>query len=226
MSTKKNEMKAQGKSASGVEGMLETYEKHKAKINLTIMVVLALVLGGFGLKYLYLEPREVKAASAMAMAQRYFELDSLQKALEGDGQQVGFLRIASKYSGTDAANLANYYAGVAYLKMEEFDKAIEYLEKFDGGGTLVQYAAWGALGDAYMEKGNLDMGIRNYLKAAGNKKNVFYTPLYLYRAGVAYELAGNPQEAIKVFRRIRDEYPQSSQAQEMDKALAKLGVVQ
>lgn len=227
MSTNKNQNKAKAKkSTSSMEGMLDTYHQHRSKINMAVIVLLAVLLGGLMVKYLYLEPREVEAATSMATAQRYFEMDSLQKAMEGDGQHLGFQRIMKKYSGTDAGNLSQYYAGVIHLKQANYDQAITLLEKFDGSGTLVQYAAWGALGDAYMEKGNLEAGIRSYLKAAGNKNNAFYTPLYLYRAGVAYELAGKPQEAIKVFERIRDEYPQSAQAQEMDKALAKLGVVQ
>lgn len=142
MSTTKKESKSKTpkSSSSGLDNIQQTYEKNRKAIHVGIIVLLVAVLGGLTYKYMYLEPREVKAATAMSMAQRYFELDSLQKSLEGDGQQPGFLRIISRYSGTESANLAHYYAGITYLKMEDFDQAIKHLEKFDGGSSYVRLA--------------------------------------------------------------------------------------
>lgn len=201
------------------------YEKNKKAINTTVTVVLLVVVAVFAYLKLYKAPREDKAATAISFPQRYFQADSMRLALQGDGQHQGFLKIEKKYDGTKAANLAHYYAGVCYLHMGDFNNAIKQLKDFDGKGTMVQYAAWGALGDAYMESNKIQDGIAAYEKAAGNKDDQILTPLYLLREGMAYEMNNQSDNAKKAYTRIRDEYPQSIQARDMDKYLARLGVL-
>ncbi|MBS1690044.1 MAG: tetratricopeptide repeat protein [Bacteroidetes bacterium] len=201
------------------------YEKNKKAINTTVTVVLLVVVAFFAYTKLYKAPREDKAATAISYPQRYFQADSMRLALQGDGQHLGFLKIEKKYDGTKAANLAHYYAGICYLHMGDFNNAIKQLKDFDGKGTMVQYAAWGALGDAYMEDNKVKDGIDAYEKAAGNKEDEILTPLYLLREGIAYEMNNQPENAKKAYIRIRDEYPQSLQARDMDKYLARLGVI-
>jgi len=201
------------------------YEKNKKAINTTVTVVLLVVVAFFAYTKQYKAPREEKSATAISYPQRYFQADSMRLALQGDGQHLGFLKIEKKYDGTKAANLAHYYAGICYLHMGDFNNAIKQLKDFDGKGTMVQYAAWGALGDAYMENNKVKDGIDAYEKAAGNKEDEILTPLYLLREGIAYEMNNQPENAKKAYLRIRDEYPQSLQARDMDKYLARLGVI-
>jgi tetratricopeptide (TPR) repeat protein len=202
------------------------YEKNKKRINNITSIVLLVVVGFFAYKKLYKEPREQKASSSMAFAERYFQVDSLDKALNGDGQHSGFLKVIKKYGGTDAANVAHYYAGICYLRMGDFKNSIKQLEDFNGKGTAVAYAGWGALGDAYMESGNKSKGMDYYEKAIGDEKNTLLTPMYLHRLGIAYEISGKADDAKKAFKRIRDEYPQSAEARDIDKYLARLGEVE
>ena len=150
-------------------------------------------------------------------------MDSLNWALNGDGNNVGFLKIIDKYSGTPAGNLAHYYAGVCYLKKGDFANAEKQLRAFDGKGSMVTNVAQGALGDALMEQGKTDDAIKSYLDAASDNDNTLLTPLYLERAGMAYESKNNNVDAIKIYRRIRDEFPMSMQSRNMDKYLARLG---
>jgi len=199
------------------------YQRNKKRINTLSTIVLALVVGVFAYFKLYKAPREEKAATAMHYAQMYFAQDSVDKALNGDGQHQGFLKIMKKFSGTKQANLCHYYAGACYLRQGNFKKAINELEDFSGGGTPLEYAAYGLMGDAYMENGNAKKGIECYNKAAGDKDNTVLTPTYLFRAGLAYEAQNQPEEAKKAYARIRDEYPMSDQAREIDKYLARLG---
>ncbi len=208
-----------------LENLQDRYEDNKKTINIVLTAALALIIGFFAYLKLYKEPRENKAANAISFAQTYFAQDSLDKALNGDGQHKGFLKIMKQYSGTKTANLCQYYAGVSYLKKGDAKNAIKYLKEFDAKGTLVEYAAYGALGDAYMENGNVKEGIDYYNKAAANKDDNLLTPIYLYRAGLAYEMNKQPQKAIENFKRVRDEYPQSMVARDMDKTLARLGVL-
>jgi tetratricopeptide (TPR) repeat protein len=131
-----------------------------------------------------------------------------------------------KYSSTKVGNLCHYYAGICYLKTGDFKNAIKQLEEFDGKGTIAEYTAAGALGDAYMESGNVKKGIDAYTKAAGDKDDIALTPLYLLRAAMAYEMNNQPEEAKKLYKRIHDEYPQSMQARDVEKNLARLGDIE
>lgn len=208
-----------------LENLQYKYEGNKKTINTVLTVILALIVGFFAYMKLFKEPNETKAANAVSFAQNYFAQDSLDKALNGDGQHKGFLKVMKQYSGTKTANLCNYYAGICYLKMGDNKNAIKYLKDFDAHGTLVEYAAYGALGDAYMGNNNVKEGIEYYTKASAKKDDNLLTPIYLYRAGVAYEMNKEPQKAIENYKRIRNDYPQSAQARDMDKVLARLGVL-
>jgi predicted negative regulator of RcsB-dependent stress response len=202
-----------------------SYEKNKGRINIIIGVVIVALIAIFGYRY-YSNTQETKASAAVFQAQRYFEMDSTAQALNGDGQHAGFLKVMKKYSGTKVGNLCHYYAGICYLKTGDFKNAIKQLEDFDGKGTIAEYTAAGALGDAYMESGNVKKGIDAYTKAAGNKDDIALTPLYLLRAAMAYEMNNQPDEAKKLYKRIHDEYPQSMQARDVEKNLARLGDIE
>jgi len=202
------------------------YEKNKKAIS-TALTVLIVVIGGFlAYKFLYMGPREEKAAAKAFYAQQYFAQDSLEKALQGDGQHAGFLKVIKEFGGTKTGNLSHYYAGVCFLKQGDTKKAIKHLEEFDGHGTMVGSAAEGLLGNAYMETGNVNKGIEHYKNATENEKDVVQTPLYLFNLAAAYEQAKKPEDAKKAYLRIRDEFPTSMQARDIDRYLAKLGEVE
>lgn len=199
------------------------YEKNKKAISTAVTVVLVVVVGYFGYTKLYKGPAEEKAAAALFFPQQYFAADSVNLALNGDGKNAGFSKIAKKYSGTAAGNLAHYYEGLCYVKMGDFKNAIKSLKEFDGKGTSVERMAQGVLGEAYMESGDNAKAIESFKQATSDKEDIMITPMYLYHLALAYEAAGNTNEAKAAFKRIRDEYPKSQQARDMDKELARLG---
>ncbi|PSK92495.1 hypothetical protein B0I18_10372 [Taibaiella chishuiensis] len=203
--------------------MQSSFEKNQKAIIGVIVAVVVLVGGYFGYKYLVQAPNEEKASAALFSAERWFELDSLNYTLNGDGQHLGALAVIKKYDGTKAGNLARYYAGMAYLRTGDAANAIKQLEKFDGAGTPLQFLAYGALGDAYMDSKNTGKGIELYKKAAGNDKDNFISPLYLFRAALASEVSGKADEAKKLYLEIKNKFPYSQQAREVDKYLARLG---
>ena len=211
------------KEVSPLDKLQLFYENKKKPINTATTVIVLIAVVAFAYIKLYKGPREEKGATALSYAQRYFGVDSLNMALNGDGQHLGFLKIESKYSGTKASNLCHYYAGLCYLHGGDYNNAIKQLKDFDGKGTMLQYAAWGALGDAYMENNNTAKGIESYEKATGDKDDVILTPIYLMRAGMAYEMNNQADNAKKAYKRVRDEYPQSMEARDVEKYLARLG---
>jgi len=206
-----------------LDGVAVMYEKNKQIINTVTTVILVVIVGYFAYIKLYKEPAEQKAASALSIPQMYFGADSLNMALNGDGKNAGFLKIEKKYSGTSAGNLAHYYGGLCYLKMGDYKNAIKELKDFSGKGTTVGNMAMGLLGEAYMESGDNNNAIDCFKKATSDKSDALVTPMYLYQLGLAYLATNNTNEAKAAFTRIRDEYPKSMQARDMDKELARLG---
>lgn len=206
-----------------LKGVEHWYQDNSKIVNNVLIGILAVVLGYFAYDKFYKAPRIEKSNDAIFRAQTYFGMDSLNWALNGDGDKLGFVKIIDNYSGTPAANLAKYYAGISYLKLGDFAKAEKFLKDFDGKGTMVAEMAKGSLGDALMEQGKTDEGIKAYLDAASNEDNILLAPIYLERAGMAYELKNNSAEAIKVYRKVKDRFPMSQQARNMDKNLARLG---
>jgi len=208
-----------------LEKVAFSYEKNKKAINTTLTVIVLAVAGYFGYKSFVSGPKNEKAAIAMRTAEQYFAIDSVNMALNGDAQAAGFLKIIKKYDGTPSANVANYYAGVCYLKMGDYKNAIKYLKEFNAHGTALEHAASGLLGDAYMESGDTKKGLEQYKNATSDNTDDVFTPIYLQRLAVAYQKNNQQEDAKKAYMRIRDEYPRSFQARDVDKSLAKMGVI-
>ena len=158
----------------------------------------------------------------MFQAVYYFEADSLDRALEGDGNNLGFIEIINDYSLTEAANLAHYYAGACFLKKGEYISAVEHLSKFSSSDLLVQARAYALIGDANVEMGNLDEAVTYYNKAANYEPNEFTTPAYLMKAAVVYELKEDYKSALNCYETIVKEYVNSNEYQTARKHKARL----
>ena len=210
---------------NAVEKIQVFYEQNKKIINGVATGILIVGVALFAYFRLYMAPRETKAASKVFYAQQYFASDSLERALQGDGQHAGFIKIIRDYSGTKTANLCHYYAGMCYLRLGNTKNAIKQLEDFNGKGTMLSTAAAGALGSAYLETGNTEKAITQYKKASEDDKDIAQTPMYLYQLGAACEIAKKPEEAKKAYLRLRDEFPTSPQARDVDRILGRLGVL-
>lgn len=204
-----------------VEGALsktEQYiEENRKSLTIIILAIAAVVGVYLGYQKFYLEPKENSALSEMFMAQQYFEQDSFALALEGDFEYLGFLDIIDDYGATKSANLAQAYAGICYLRLGQFEEAVEYLEQFDGSDRLFTPVALGATGDAYVELGELIKGASYYEKAANYTNNELTTPLYLFRAGMVYEELGEYKKALDSYEKIAFQFPSSEEAKEIEK---------
>lgn len=197
-------------------------EKNQKIILIVLGVIILIVLGFFAFKRYYLAPRESEAQSQMFMAEKYFEQDSLNKALNGDGNYLGFLDIIDRYSMTKSSNLSKYYAGICYLKLGQFENAINYLEKFNGKDQMIGPMAKGGIGDAYMELNQPDKAISAYIEAAELRNNEFTSPLFYMKAGMACQLQGNNEKALELYRKIKADYPRSYEGSEIDKYISYL----
>ena len=200
----------------------EQFLEENYKSLLIALGVLVVVVGLFYLGKIYLGKRNTEAQSQMYQAERWLEMDSLKLALNGDGNYLGFLDIANNYKMTKAANLAKYEAGICYLHLGQYQDAIDYLSKYSMKDKVIGSIATGATGDAYVELGDLDKGISKYVEAADMAKNTFNTPVFLMKAAQIYELQQKFAEALKLYERIKSEYPESTDGSTIDKYIARV----
>lgn len=200
----------------------ETWIERNPKTTIGILVAVLLLVGGYvGYQY-YKENLEAEAQREMFQAVYYFEADSLDLALNGDGNNLGFLAIIEDYGITDAATLANYYAGAAFLKQGKYELARMYLEDFESNDLLVQARAYSLIGDTYMEEGNYQDAAGFYQKAANYKPNKYFSPGYLMKAALAFEKNSEEEKAIAAYEEIIDNYYDSPEYQEARKFKARL----
>ncbi len=190
-------------------GRGETFLKENAKVVAGLIGALVLVIAGVLFFQIHKANQNEKAQGEMYQAVYYFEQDSVELALNGDGVNPGFLEIIEDYGGTDASNLSNFYVGSIYLSQGDFQNAIDYLKKFSSDDYFVQAKAFSLIGDAYIESGNVNEAINFYNKAADHKPNKYFTPMYLNKLAIAYEEAGQIDKAIEAYERIENEYFES-----------------
>ena len=221
----KNKKDVNPPTISSVEETLsrtEHYLEENYKPLLIGLGVIVLLVGLGWLGKLYFNKRNNEAQSQMFQAERYLEKDSLKLALNGDGNYLGFLDIARDYKFTNSGNLARYSAGICYLHLGNYKEAIEFLNKYSKKDKLIGSLAIGATGDAYVELGDLEKGVSKYIEAADFARNSFNTPLFLMKAGELYELKGKFPEALKLYERIENQYPESTEGTTIEKYIAKV----
>jgi tetratricopeptide (TPR) repeat protein len=175
------------------------------------------------------EPKEKIAANLMSFPRLQFNeainaetksRDSILKlAINGNQEKVGFLSISKNYGSTSAGNLANYYAGISYQKMNNYEKALEHLKKFSSNDELLEPIAKGAMGDIYADQNKLEKALKFYKKAAKSRDNNLTTPLFLFKAGNISVSLKKYKEAVSYFERIKNQYPDAEEATDIDSYL-------
>lgn len=183
-----------------------------------VIIILAFIL----IKKYYIGGKEVEAQNQIWAAQRYFESDSLDLAMNGDGNYIGFNDIINDYKWTNSSNLAEYYMGISYLKKGQFQLAIDNLKDFSSSSKLVSAMALGATGDAYMELKDIENAIKYYEKAALKNPNDFISPLFLMKEAFAYEESKDYVNALKIYEKIKVEHYSSIERRDVDKYIARV----
>lgn len=222
MSTKQH---TEGSDAT-LESLKGFWSKYSKPVTILATLVIVLVAGWYAFQEFYQAPREKKAIEAMFRAEEYYRQDSASLALNGDGQNQGFLTVINRYKGTDAANLSCFYAGSCYIKLNDNAKAVEFLKKFSTDSKLLQARAYKLIGDAYGDSGKNAEAL-DYYKKAGNhfEKDEVNSPEYLFAAAYfADQVMKDTKEATALYEEIRAKYPRSQQSYDAEKYLAKLGV--
>jgi TolA-binding protein len=187
----------------------EDFLKKNSKVLAGVLAAAVVLIGGILFFQINTQNQNEKAQAEMFQAVYFYEQDSIEFALNGDGINKGLLTIVEDYPRTDAANLAHFYIGSIYLSQKDFQNALTHLEDFSADDYLVQSKAYSLIGDANLELGNIDDAISQYTKAARTNENKFTTPKYLAKLAVAQEEAGKVEDAIKTYTEIEEKYYES-----------------
>jgi TolA-binding protein len=209
-----------------VEKVKQVWNRSGKNIVLFIGVLVVAVGGFLAYQHFVKGPKKIEALDKSFKAEQYFRMDSINLALNGDGVNPGFIKIADNYSGTPVGNLANYYAGVCYIKLNQNDKAVQYLKDFSTDSKQVQQRAYLLLGDAYGDLGKGSEALDYYKKAANHfEDDQQASSEALFRgAFLAQHVLNNKDEAISLYKELKTKYPRTQQGFEADKYLAQLGI--
>jgi tetratricopeptide (TPR) repeat protein len=169
----------------------------------------------------YLGDREVKAANQIHVAQDYWAKKDWDKAIKGADSYPGLEKIVADYSNTKTANLAYFYLGVAYLNKGEFRKAIDNFNNYRGDDMMVAAEAYGSTADAYVELKDYDKAETYFKKAIDKAGNQFLSPIYLKKLGLVYEAKNDNKSAADTYKKIKTDYPTSTEAQSIDAYIAR-----
>jgi tetratricopeptide (TPR) repeat protein len=203
--------------------------KNQNYIMIAVGAIAVLVLGYLGYNKFVAEPKAGEAMNEMFQAQQYFDQavdgtakDSLYTlALNGGGGKFGMLDIAKEYSGTPAANLANYYAGMAYLNLKDYKNAVKYLGDFSSDDVMLGPIAKGGIGDAFMQLNQPEEALSYYEEAAKMNTNDYTTPMYLFKAANVAMKLGKTEKALENYKRIKEDFSASSEATNIDVFIGK-----
>ena len=223
---KTNEQKSSLNVDDALNNSQAFFLRHQRGLLYVIAAIIIFIAGLILYENYVAAPREDKASTILAKGQEYFDGGAFDKALNGDGAGFpGFTRVASDYSSTKAGNLANLYSGLCYAQMGKWQDAVKYLDEFDGSSDqMITPAAEGALGNAYAHVNQLDKAVKYLKKAAKDADNNSLSPTFLIQAGEILESQGKKDDALVLYKEIKQKYFNSMQYQEIDKYIERASI--
>jgi predicted negative regulator of RcsB-dependent stress response len=215
----------QNQETVAVDRAKDFWSRYNRPITIAALAIILVGGGYLAYKNFVQKPNEQKAAEAIFKAEEFYRLDSFRLALNGDGVNPGFVKLADKYSGTKAGNLAQFYAGASYLQVGDAANAVKYLSDFSTDAKQIQARAYKLLGDAYAEQGKNKEALSNYKKAAHHfEKDEANSSDYLFMAAYfAARVLNDQKEAVELFKELKQKFPRTERGFEADKFLAQLG---
>lgn len=225
MATKKNDKQAlqqerQEKIEQTVSKTEQFYNENKKTIWSCFAAVVVIVLGILAYNQFYLKQKVAEAQEQAYPAEAAFRAGNFELALNGDGNNYGFAQVIDEY-GTKAGKAMYLYAGICELELQDYDAAISYLKKYNGKDAILAARAQACLGDAYVGLQDYKTAVTYYDKAVAVSDNVFAAG-YLLKAGIASEEMGDKEKALSYYETIKDKYPQSVEAYDIDKYINRI----
>jgi len=206
-------------TVSSAEEFLNNY-KNTLLYTIAAIVVVGAVI--FCYQRFVVQPKKAEAAEQAYPAEALFRQAEYDKALNGDGNTLGFAQIIEDY-GSKAGKAMYFYAGVCELQLGNYESAISYLTKYNGKDDILAARALACIGDAYVGLGNNEKAL-SYFDSAAKKADNMFAAAYLLKAGVVCEELGKPEQAVAYYKEIKDKYPQSIEGYDIDKYITRIEV--
>lgn len=219
---KKNKTEDQFAQVEQAVSKTEQYiEDNQKSLMIIVGVIVGIIVLFKAYQNFYIIPLEEEAQTEIYMAELYFQKDSFNLALNGDGQYLGFLDVSDEYSSTNVGKLASYYSGLCYLHTGDYENAIEYLESFSSDDIVLSSLALGCTGDAYMELGDTENAMDAYEDAVDNSNNEFTAPRYMMKIAMIHEINGDYSDALEIYKSIKSDFSSSREATGIEKYISR-----
>lgn len=220
----KKDFKKEEQNLENVQEALNTtsvwIEANQNKLTWAITAIVVVVLGVIALNTYVLKPKAAEASNENAKAVVYFAQGNYEVALNGnDAECIGFEAIANEYKCSQPGKLAALYAGICYYQLGDYAAAAEYLAKFSAKDLNIEPAAAQLLGDAYVQMEDYAKAAKAF-SAAAKSGNELIAPMSLKKLGFVQMELGNNAAAKKAFETIKNDYPASAEAQDIEKYIA------
>jgi len=204
-----------GEIFSKSERFIETY---KNQIMIGFAAIIVLVVAILGIRQYYLIPKEAEAQEAIFPGENFLANRQWSVALNGDSvNYIGFLGIIDEFPTTKTAKLAKAYAGICFFHLGQYEEALDHLKSFSANDKIVDPVITGLIGDCYVNLQKPEEGIKYFKEAASKAGSQFISPIYLKKAGLAYENLSDFKNAVEVYNTLKRKYPNSQEAVDIDK---------
>ena len=224
--TKKVQNQEEVVVAEAVSKTEKFFEQNGKKVVALLTVLIVIIAGVVGYKFLVVDKNEAAAAELIVNAQNNFkgQTPNYEVALKGDEKGAGFLDVIEQYGSTKAGNTANHYAGICYLHLGDLENADKYLKAYEAvGGSvaaeIIDAQNLGLQGDVAVELKNYEEAAELYAKAVATSENEYTAPYYLHKQALALVAAGKAEEAKACCQTIIEKYPNSNEKSAAEKML-------
>lgn len=212
--------------------LLDKYTKAVSYFNtnktliLSLLVTLLVVIGVLIGYNFYSASQEEKAQNLLATAEQFYSNGDYDKALNGDEYTLsyGFVQISDDFSGTNAGNLATYYAAVSHFNLGNYEEALAYITEYKQPKGIMGVGSVSFHASLLEVNGNLEKAAKKYEEAAKWDVNDSTTPYNLMKAAKIYYELDNASKVEELSSTIIEDYPNSPEATTSQTILGKLAV--
>jgi len=116
-------------------------------------------------------------------------------------------RLIDQYGSSDAAQQGRLILANIYYNEKDYDSAELYFREFIdsySGSDILLASGYAGLAACLELKNNFSDAAELYEKAAKQAPNYTESDNYMYLSGVCYRKAGNPEEARRIFKNLKE----------------------
>lgn len=201
----------------------EFIESNRKVISYAITGVIILIIAGIIYRN-NLKAENERAETLLSKVIRYYDTGDYKTAIDGIPQRniQGLRYIAENYSGTEAGALAAYYLANAYFALGDYDNAMKYFREYDGDDPMLIASTLAGIAAIYEVKGEYAKAAEYFEKAALVFPDNILVPEYLYNSARNYRIIGRFEKALRLYERVKKDYPNSEYVRYIDIYIASL----